>query len=667
MYLPRVLQRLLPLIAALCAAVAPVAAKAPPDRLPITRVRDLHYGDVLFYFYQDENFEAITRLNAYEQWQRLPHHSAEAQLLLGGLYLQLGLHNEAGARFEKLLTPDIPAGVRNRAWFYLGVVWYARGYLDKAEQSLRKVQGTLAPELEAEKVHLLANVLMRQGRFDEAVQILNGWRGSPDWVAYAQFNLGAAFVRKGLLSEADRFLTAVGTLDTQRSELLALKDRANLALGFAYLQANDAAKAKPVLERVRLSGPFSNKALLGLGWADAALGQFRDALRPWLELHNRNLLDAAVQESFLAVPYAYGKLNANAQSAEAYESAIRSFDDETRNLDDAIGKLHSGHMLDDMLQNEEQSGRYGWFWQLKSVPDAPQSRYLYTVLAGHDFQEGLKSYRDLAFMGRTLTRWTDSMDAYADMIETREKAYGERLPRADALLASGAADKLQKQRELLESRLNAVEAGGDVAALGTADERDQWARVRRVEDALATAPQSAELAALKDKTRLIKGVLLWRLTEAYKARLYQEHRSFRDLDLTLREMQNRWVRVERARKSAPSNTGDFAQRLAALKTRLDALRVRLDETRAKQNELLERLAVAELEGQKDRLATYQIQARYALASIYDRAANADVKPAATPAPAPRGEAAEEPPAAEPSAEPAPQPDPQPTPPAKAQP
>ncbi len=141
-------------------------------------------------------------------------------------------------------------------------------------------------------------------------------------------------------------------------------------------------------------------------------------------------------------------------------------------------------------------------------------------------------------------------------------------------------------------------------------------------------------------------MLQWRLTEAYKARLYQEHRSFRDLDLTLREMQNRWVRVERARKSAPSNTGDFAQRLAALKTRLDALRVRLTEARAKQNDLLERFAVAELEGQKDRLATYQIQARYALASIYDRAANADVKPAAAPAAAPAGAAPEAQPAPE---------------------
>src|ERR1700761_5186232 len=91
---------------ALCTALALVLMALPtqaaprqdPDKLPVTRIRDLHYGDVLFYVYQDESFEAITRLNAYDQWGLLPDHQAEAQLLLGGLYLSLGLHNEAGKR-----------------------------------------------------------------------------------------------------------------------------------------------------------------------------------------------------------------------------------------------------------------------------------------------------------------------------------------------------------------------------------------------------------------------------------------------------------------------------------------------------------------------------------------------------------------------------------------
>ena len=44
------------------------------------------------------------------------------------------------------------------------------------------------------------------------------------------------------------------------------------------------------------------------------------ALTPWLELRKRSLLDPAVQESFLAVPFAYAKLNAGEQAAENYET-----------------------------------------------------------------------------------------------------------------------------------------------------------------------------------------------------------------------------------------------------------------------------------------------------------------------------------------------------------
>ncbi|MGB8328261.1 MAG: hypothetical protein WCE48_11885, partial [Steroidobacteraceae bacterium] len=598
-------------------------------QLPATRVRDLHYGDVLFYFYQDQTFEAITRLSAYQQWQRLPRSGADAQLLLAGLYLELGLHNEAGRRFEQLLTPDIPASVRNRAWFYLGKVWYARGYLGRAEHAIRQVQGALPVALEAEKVHLLANVLMRQGRFDDAVQLLNGWRGPADWVAFAQFNLGVALVRKGSLDQAVPFLNAVGALEVSHPELLALKDRANLALGFAYLQANRPADARPVLERVRLNGPYSNKALLGAGWADAAAGDFRSALRPWLELHDRDLLDAAVQESYLAVPYAYAKLNANAQAAEAYETAILAYDTETRRLDQSIEKLRGGKLLDDLLAKEEATGRYGWFWQLAALPDAPESRYLYALLADHDFQEGLKNYRDLAYLDRTLTRWTDNLAVYGDMIDTREKAYAVRVPRADALLAAGGAEKLRRRREELGVRLEAVERDGDVAALGTARQRDQWARVRRIEDALAAQGTAAD-PDLAAKARLVKGVLLWRLQASRKERLWRERRSLKDLDSALGEMQSRWVRVERARASAPHDTGHFATRLVGLTQQLQALRTRLADARVKQNALLADIAVSALTRQKDRLATYQIQARFALGSVYDRAANADAKSTTTP-------------------------------------
>jgi hypothetical protein len=614
---------------AVAAAAAVVVAAGPasarrhdPEKLPETRIRDLHYGDVLFYFFQDDDFEAITRLTAYQHWNYIPHHEAEGQLLLGGLYLSLGMHNEAGERFKTLLTDDVPTGVRNRAWFYLAQIWYARGYLDQSADALRKINGKMSPELEAQREHLYANVLMRQGKFDEAIRLLATARGSSIWTAYARFNLGVALVRKDRLADADPFLTGVGTLNASTPEMIALKDRANLALGFAYLQKKNPQKARVPLERVRLNGPYSNKALLAIGWADAQLGDYKSALAPWTELRNRNLLDAAVQESYLAVPYAYGQLSANAQSAEFYETAVEQFSAEDTRLDDAIGRIRDGKMLDDAL-SADKDGHYGWFWQLKDVPEAPESRYLYTLLAGHDFQEGLKNYRDLTFMGKTLDRWGDNMEAFGDMIDTRERAYALRTPKVDALLASGAVDKLQQRRTDLETRVNTIEKDQDVAALGSEEEREQWVKIQAMEAALAGAPDTTENAELRERVKLVKGVLYFRLNDSFKARMWQQHRSIKDLDLALHEAQSRWIRVDRARKSVPNNNGEFAARVADLKTRIEALQGRLAETQKKQTGYLAQLAIHELDEQKGRLAAYQVQARFALASMYDRAANED--------------------------------------------
>jgi hypothetical protein len=71
----------------------------------------------------------------------------------------------------------------------------------------------------------------------------------------------------------------------------------------------------------------------------------------------------------------------------------------------------------------------------------------------------------------------------------------------------------------------------------------------------------------------------------------------------------------------PNNNGEFAARVAALQERIAALQARLAATQEKQTSYLAQLAIHELDGQKTRLAAYQVQARFALATMYDRAAN----------------------------------------------
>jgi len=598
--------------------------KPDPNGLAPHRVEDLHYGDVLFYFFQDDYFDSITRLLAARELGRMPHSEGEAELLLGGLYLSLGEHVEAGNIFQALLAGKTSEAVRNKAWFYLGKVWYLRGYLQESERALKQVSDHVDRRISAERYMLLAQLMMREGRYDDAIAALASWKGAPDWTAYAQYNLGVALVRLGRLPEAIAHLDRVGRIDTRSEELLALKDKANLALGFALLQAKRPAEARPVLERIRLEGPFSSKALLGVGWADSSLGDFKRALVPWLALRHENLLDSAVQESLLTVPYAYNQLGASGQAAEFYGSAIDSYDAELKHIDASIEEIRSGNLLDRLL-NDDKKDTLTWYWQLKTLPDAPESRYLYALLASNEFQEGLKNYRELNFMSRNLDDWREDLNAFDNMISTREAAYAQRVPKADAVIAATDLDALTHQRVEFESRLNEIEHSNDVAALGTPEEQQTWARLRRIEDFLNAHPGDADLGEMREKLRLMKGVMYWRLSESFKARLWNERRSVKELEASLIETQKGALAVRQARAAMPQNNGEFAARVAATRTRMDQLQQRLVALSDKQNRYLQALAIDELGRQKQRIETYEVQARFELAAIYDKAANGKPK------------------------------------------
>ena len=615
---------------ALALAAGPVAARGKPKaEKPLIGtpqvVQDLHWGDVLFYFYQGDYLQALTRLGAAEDFNRVTHHTVEAELLKGGLYLSLGEHEEAGRIFRSLLNDNVPLDVRNRAWFYLAKVWYQREYLQQAADALASIRGALPGDLEPERHLLEAQVMMYLDHYDEAIKALERWQpvgdGSDAWSAYARFNIGVALVRKDRLDDAAKLLDAVGQIPAPTEELAALRDKANLALGYAWLKAGKPNEAKAILQRVRLEGPQSNKALLGAGWADSAEKHYTKALAPWLELRGRNMLDAAVQESYLAVPYAYAQLDATKQAADQYMFAVTSFDQESQRIDQSIASIRSGKLLDAIVASDK-ADKVGWYWQLASLPDAPETRYLYHLLATHEFQEGLKNYRDLLLMQRNLATWSLSVEAFENMVDTRRKAYELRMPVLQQTLDTVDLDAMENHKNEMESRLQGVERNDDIAGLATDREHEQWEKIERIEKVLASADQSDPLVQeMREKTRLLRGRLLWDFNAGYKARLWRTRKELRELDVAYKEARRRWVLVERAREDYPARTAEFAGRVANLQPRIAALSAKLAAAAQSQNQYLASVAVKELESQKERLAAYSLQARYALASIYDRAAS----------------------------------------------
>jgi len=608
------------LVAALVAAAAPAcAAASEAGGLAPVQVLDLHYGDVLFHFYQGDYFAALVRTEAYRAQGHLAPHGDDAELLLGGLYLSFGQHARAAEIFERLLARDTtPPAVRDRAWFHLGRVLYARGYLEESERALRQAGTTLPVELDAERRLLLAQGLMYRERYDAAVDELSGWNGPAAWMAYGRFNLGVALVRAGRAGQGLGLLDAVGQMAAASEEMLALRDKANVAAGYALLQDGQPAQARAALERVRLNGPQSSKALLGAGWADAAAERPADALGPWLELHGRGLLDAAVQESYLAVPYAYARLDAGRQAAEYYARAIQAYEGEQARIAESIAAIRSGQMLEAVLAADRQD-QQGWFWQLAALPDAPESRYLYHLLAGHEFQEALKHYRSLDFMGRNLADWRDSLDVFAHMVDTRRRAFETRQSAAGERLGLVDVEQLDARRDALKARLDAALRDGDAAALATEPEGRLLALIEGVEGALQARAGDPALEESREKARLVRGVLAWELEREFGARAWQSRRAMRALDAQLFDARTRARTANEAMSTVPARNQAFEERIAALAPRVAALEQRVAAARNRQAEYLAGIAVRELEGQQARLAEYSLQARYALATLYDRA------------------------------------------------
>jgi len=597
-----------------------------------TVVQDLAYGEVLFYYFQEDYFSALTRLLAGRARGELPNHEEEAELLLGGLYLSYGQHRLAGEIFERLLEESVDPELHDRAWYFLAKIWYQRGYLAESEAALARINDQLPEELESERQMLHAHVLMDQGRFEDALVVLQSWRRPRDeWVGYTKFNIGVSLVRLNRIEEGAAILEEVGRLDEENPELSALRDKANVALGYAWLQAERPLEAKPSLQRVRLDGPFSNKALLGVGWADAELENFRMALAPWIELRNRSLLDPAVQESLLAVPYAFTKLNADRQAADYYVDAIEAFNDEMARLDRSIAAIAEGKLISEIL-NSENSDASGWYWRMGELPDTPESRYLYELMAAHRFQEGLKNYRDLQYLQRNLDDWTESLGAFDDILDTKQRAYEQRLPMIDASMARMDLDEMAAQRVEFESRLMTIERGEDFVALGTPSEQDLWRQLQDMESKLELLGDDPSARELREKQRFLKGLLIWDLRRDYRARLWQEQRSLRELDRDLKEIERLHHQVDSARTEWPDQLAGLTQRIADLTPRVQGLKDGVDATLLSQEIYLQGIAIDELQAQRARLNTYMVQARFALASIYDRASAQALDAAAAEAP-----------------------------------
>lgn len=580
--------------------------------------KDPFYGDALFYYSNQQYFSAITRLLAGRRMGRLGVHKEEAELLLGGMYLSYGMHNKATKTFDRLLNKEtVKPKIRDRALFYLGKIRYQRGYTDKAEVSLQSVGKALPANLQEEHAVLLANILMSKGEYKKAVKILKNINNETAWSIYGKYNMGIALIRLGQQKRGIALLESIGDMKVKTEEMRSLRDKANTALGYNFLKENNPDKALSFLSNVRLDGLLANKALLGTGWAYSSRKEYKKALVYWTELQKRDVIDSAVQESLLAVPYSLASLGASEQAKKHYREAIAIYEAEQQRLNYSMQAIRSGKLIKN-IRELDASNEKGWFYALNKLPKSSESRYLVNLMSGHAFQEALKNYRDVRFLQQHLKKQEKDLSAYNWMVAARKEGYESRLPyllRNFRKLESGS---IRNRRNVLAKEIKRIEKTKDIWALANEKEHKLIGKINALNKKIKNASKADNVDDLKNKMRILKGALAWRLETQYVKRLWSAKAALKELDKVIADSNRAKSVVVKAKKQAPASFDGYYSRLRRYKQVIGQLRARSSTLANAQARYIERLAIRGLQQQQQRLGTYLTQARFGIVQILDK-------------------------------------------------
>lgn len=633
------------LLALLVSPLLATAFSVAAEEKPKTAVADLRYGVALFHYYQQDYVNAIAELMVADARNGIQGHSDNPELIAGGISLAFGMQNHAESVFSQILQDERrPQSVRDAAWFYLGKLYYTRGDWAAAEQSFNRVSADFKPALRAQLQALQINIRIRDKRYAELTPKTVEQSELRGWNPYALYNLGAAHAREGNFTQAQLFFNALADIDIAkdprtRATQWALQDKSSTALGYSYLAEKKYAAAIREFTKVRLDGIYANQALLGYGWAAVAQEEYTTALQPWQLLRSRSLIYPAVQESLLALPFAYEKLNAQGEAVAAYELAEELLAREIQLIRDMRATLTEGELLTlidakpmaaeearKALQNDEEGqgltaviadDGQNWLKLDGTSIIKTRSAYMSELFAQTRFQTAVLELRDLLRLQRLLQNWQPKLIAYRELLLEKQALRGRQEQQLTQSAFALQAQQLQQRRDQFATRLQQIIAADDYLALADADTRALQERVTRAGQTIArmqaAGQQTDELA---QRQKMFAGILLWRAAQHYPIALAEQQRELAQIDSALASVIKTQIHID----EITATSLDIQPVLARLQTLQQETATQLHATEqliAQQTRVLREQVDQQLASHEKRLKNYLSQAHLAVARLYD--------------------------------------------------
>ncbi|MFK7732234.1 MAG: tetratricopeptide repeat protein [Pseudomonadales bacterium] len=622
-----------------CALTCAVLVSAADKKDPPSAANALGYGVMLYEYFQRHHFEALREYSIAEQRQELHGHGSYPKLLEGGISLAFGMDRKAENIFDELLNGSYSEGVQNQAWFYLGKIAYQRSNYERSREVLGQIGPLLPEKLQNEYRSLVSQLSLRYEDFNHAEAAFERIDANSPFKPYVNFNIGAAYQKRFIRSRYDNAETSdwyPATLKLDEAAELALRfdragvegnddefkalaDRALLAAGYALLQGKRYDAAIDRFKRVRLQGPYASQAMLGYGWAEVEQERYAEALTPWEHLIDQSLINPAVQEAYVGIPYVYEKLGAKSKALSGFEFAADKYQQELRSIEKAVQNLQSANMIE-LFVVEQDKGFVDWVVAQDNLVLNPQSPYLTELLAGHEFQASLTDLRDLYALQQNLETWQRKVATFQFALDSRHAAReAVQIGEKQQLLEQIAT--LEAARSAAYDRLSQIESNFDAIALlpeekqGNARKSQKLAYNAR-ELSIEQADAKPELSEKAEWAEFLAGVALWDAHEEYTENAWKIRKDLQIIDDVLEQMAQRKTSIENL-LSDQLDVKRYTERIAVASEQLD--------TTLQANQLginqaqraLSDLAIAKLSQHYRSIESHLAQTRLAITRLYD--------------------------------------------------
>lgn len=602
---------------------------------PSTEVSDLRYGVALYHYFQNDYFSALSELQVAEERGGIKGHSVDPQVIAGGIQLSFGMNNTASDIFSSLIEKGEALNTKSIAWYYMARLFYQRGeYLASREHLDRVIPEDLSSQLTADAAALDIQLLFKENQYELADQRLLAMQKDKKiasefevWRPYLAYNLAAYYVRQKNKPAAQPILSDISEPVLSgnsriRGEQLVMADRANTASGYSAFQDEKYQDALNFFGRVRQVSAFSDDALLGYGWSAARLDDYNLAISSWGLLSQRPLASEAVQESLLAIPYAYLQLNLTTRAIDGYQNAEKTFENELAEID-RIGNIILEQSLVNLLNLENTSATYNWLEPADNYLVKPYVRSLIELFSYNRFQNSVQTIRDLDQIKRRLNEWKVSISSYDDLLDYRLTQFRAAGPNSNPLVGkddpfkSEALNKLIRLRDSISSTIVKAREERDIYSLLDEVQADQLSLIESAENNITVLEAAGEdVSEEKQWVERYRSALLWSASKDFDKRVWALESELRQVNETLESATAASNTVEKLLTEAPD--------IADAKTRIRQYNVRIDQVLATTQSLLDQseeqlrqqifLVLAE---QRQQIQFYLSEARLAIAQIYD--------------------------------------------------